>query len=79
MEEFLMGVILCFSVACTILAYKFGYWKGKTAVPQTLGMKKPHTPKYRPDNLLDPISPAHQRLERALERKEEEDREEGER
>jgi hypothetical protein len=79
MEEFLLGVILCLVVACIILAYKFGLWKGKTSVPQTRVSKKHHIPRYRPDNLLDPISPEHQRLERMLDKKEDEDREEGER
>ena len=79
MEEFLIGIILCLSVACTVLAYKFGLWKGKTSVPPTVSSKKPHVPRYRPENLLDPISPEHQRLERMLDKKEDEDREEGER
>ncbi len=80
MLEFLIGIILCFSVVCTILAYKFGFWKGKMSViPPTGSGRKTHIPKYRPDNLLDPISPAHQRLDRMLEKREDEDREERER
>jgi hypothetical protein len=76
MEWFLVGVILCLAVVCVVLAYKVGLWKGKSfVVNTTVSTKKTHIPRYRPDNLLDPVSPEHQRLERMLNRKEDEDRE----
>jgi len=61
-------VYLIFTAILVGLAYSTGYQANKPVVTEELPVvRKKYKPKYKASDLLDPITPEDQRLERAME------------